>query len=233
MAKINIYSSKGVKKGDATLPKEMQAKTNKVLLAQAVRVYEDNTHPGLAKVLTRGEMGRSTRKIYRQKGTGGARHGARSAPIFVGGGIAHGPQGVKRKLSLSKKISKLATLSALNLKAELGMIVAVEGLTAFKKTKEVQILINQIVKDLKLTKKVNTILLALKDYSKEAVLAFRNIKGLAVMPFKSLNAYQILSTNVLILDGSLFEEPKKEKVSDTKAVKAKKVAVKSKKTVTK
>src|SRR3989344_5966768 len=99
MLKVNLYDSAGKKKEGLSLPKEFEVKPNFRLLAQAYHVYEDRTHLGLAKAKTRGEVRISTKKIYKQKGTGGARHGAKSAPIFVGGGVAHGPKGIKRKLA--------------------------------------------------------------------------------------------------------------------------------------
>jgi len=105
MTKVNLYKLSGATE-KTEFPKKYQGNIEPSLLAQAVRVYEDRMHPGLSKVKTRSEVAKSTRKIYKQTGTGGARHGAKSAPIFVGGGVAHGPKGVKRLLSLSKKLVK-------------------------------------------------------------------------------------------------------------------------------
>src|SRR5690554_4960009 len=80
-------------------------KANPTLLAQAVRVYLSNLRQGTSKVKTRSEVSRTRAKWYRQKGTGNARHGARSAPIFVGGGVAHGPNGQQNwTKSLSRKM---------------------------------------------------------------------------------------------------------------------------------
>jgi large subunit ribosomal protein L4 len=107
MLKVDLYSFEGKKKENATLPKEYDVKPNLILLSQAIHVFESREHLGLARTKTRSEVAISTKKIYRQKGTGGARHGAKSAPIFVGGGTAHGPKGVKRilRLSESQKLS--------------------------------------------------------------------------------------------------------------------------------
>ena len=91
MLKTKTYSLKGTKLKETSLPKEFGQKENLPLLAQAVRVYEERSHIGFAKTKTRAEVNRTTKKVYKQKGTGGARHGARSAPIYVGGGTAHGP----------------------------------------------------------------------------------------------------------------------------------------------
>jgi len=79
-----------------SLPKGFDLKKAEKLLVQIVRVFEDRTHFGLNKVKTRSEVNKTRKKLYKQKGTGGARHGAKSAHIFVGGGVAHGPKGEKR-----------------------------------------------------------------------------------------------------------------------------------------
>src|SRR3989344_3714386 len=82
---VPVFNLSGKKKGSVELPKEIfGAKVNEKLLAQAVRVYLVNQRQGTASTKTRGEVAGSTRKIYRQKGTGRARHGAIKAPIFVG-----------------------------------------------------------------------------------------------------------------------------------------------------
>src|SRR5260221_7335072 len=85
-------------------------------VAQAVRVYLGNQRQGTAKVKTRGEVERTKKKWYKQKGTGGARHGARSAPIFVGGGVSHGPTGTTDwSLKMSKPMRKVALRTALSM----------------------------------------------------------------------------------------------------------------------
>ena len=77
MNKIDVYSIDASKKGDILTPANFKEKLNLELLSQAIRVYGDRKHPGLNKTKTRGEVRISTRKIYRQKGTGFARHGAK------------------------------------------------------------------------------------------------------------------------------------------------------------
>jgi len=86
------------------------------LLAQAIYVYQENSHAGTSKVKTRGEVDFTKKKVYKQKGTGNARHGAKSAPIFVGGGVVFGPRGLKLATkSLNKKMKLKALLGALSL----------------------------------------------------------------------------------------------------------------------
>src|SRR3989337_4392523 len=102
---IDIVNSQNKKVDTMTLPKEIFGlPDNPNLMAQAIRVYLANQHQGSKKTLTRGEVNRTTAKVWKQKGTGRARHGSRKAPIFVGGGIAHGPRGVTAaSLKLTKK----------------------------------------------------------------------------------------------------------------------------------
>src|SRR3989344_4073637 len=94
MISVPAFSITGESLKVVTLPvKVFGVKADPALLAQAVRIYLGNQRKSSAKTKTRAEVEGSTRKIYRQKGTGRARHGSIRAPIFVGGGIAHGPDG--------------------------------------------------------------------------------------------------------------------------------------------
>ncbi len=90
------------------------------LLAQAVRVYLANQRQGTQNAKTRAEVERTRKKLYRQKGTGGARHGDRKAPIFVGGGVAFAPKPRDYSLALSKKMRRLALYGALSAQAKAG-----------------------------------------------------------------------------------------------------------------
>jgi len=211
MSKANVYSAKGTKLSSINLPEQYGEKENFTLLAQALRVYEAKRHPGLSKVKSRGEVSLTTRKWYRQKGTGRARHGAQSAPIFVGGGVAHGPKGVKRELSLPKKMRQKALNVALSLKAQNGEVVAVSGLDTLKKTKEAKKLIDSLlVKEKKEGKKTTFVL---SEASKSARLALRNIEGVAIVDFKNLNAYQVYFGGVLVIDKKALGKGKSKKGS--------------------
>jgi large subunit ribosomal protein L4 len=115
--KLSVYDLKGAIAESLTLPKEIfGAKINNSLMAQAVRVYLANQRRGTLKTKSRGEVAISTRKIYRQKGTGRARHGAKSAPIFVGGGIAFGPKPRDFSMKLNQNMRRVALFSALSAK---------------------------------------------------------------------------------------------------------------------
>ncbi|KKS43913.1 MAG: 50S ribosomal protein L4 [candidate division CPR1 bacterium GW2011_GWA2_42_17] len=122
-----LYDEKGQKSGEIGLNTAVfGAKPNFDLMAQAVLVSLGNQRLGLAKVKTRGEVSLTTRKMYAQKHTGRARHGAASAPIFVGGGVAHGPKPGKREKFLNDKMKKMATISALSQKWQEGKVAVLE-----------------------------------------------------------------------------------------------------------
>jgi large subunit ribosomal protein L4 len=213
MNKIDTYSLKGVKLAATALPKDFEEKENPSLLAQAIRVYEHGAHFGLAKTKTRAEVKRTKKKWYRQKGTGGARHGARSAPIFVGGGVAHGPKAVKRQRTLPKAMARKALALAIALKVKAGEVVSVAGADKVKKTKEVDELVVKIAKQLKLGKE-GRFTFALAGKNIEKMKYFKNIKNVKAESFKNLNAYKVYFGGILILDKDIFEKkvksPKKE-----------------------
>src|SRR3990172_10626024 len=115
---LPVYGVDGKEKTPADLQKEIfSVEVNPRLLAQYVRVYLANQRQGNASTKTRGEVTGSTRKIYRQKGTGNARHGSIKAPIFVGGGITFGPKPRDYSLKMNKKQKTLALFSSLTVKA--------------------------------------------------------------------------------------------------------------------
>lgn len=209
--KAKLYTSKGVLKQEVTLPKEYVTTASKSLLLQAVRVFEDNTHFGLNKVKTRSEVNLTKKKLYKQKGTGGARHGAKSAHIFVGGGVAHGPTGEKRKLNLPTKMKKTALLLSFAKKFNDGRAVLVEGLNKVKKTNEASKIVEAVKKTLGLKTKV-VLVLTTKDMKLAKV--YRNIKDLTVKEFSSLNAFTVLGASMLMMDNNCFEikedKPKKK-----------------------
>lgn len=205
MSKVNVYSSKGTKGTAITLPKKFSEKMNKALLAQAIRVYEDRSHTGSSVVKTRGQVKASTRKIYRQKGTGGARHGSISAPIFVGGGKAHGPKGVKRLLTLPKKMRAKALAIALTAKADDSKLVAVTDIAKLAKTKEAESLLKKIAASEKYAKNPRYTIVVTKENS-NALKAFRNLANASVCNFESLNAYKVFLGGIIVIEKSAFEE---------------------------
>lgn len=193
--KITIYDKNG-KKTDKqmVLPKEIfEAKINLPLMAQAVKVFLANQRMASPKAKTRSEVTGSTKKIWRQKGTGRARHGDNKAPIFVGGGKAHGPTGEKKRLSLSKKMKQAALRSALSSKASEKAIFVVDDLTKIApKTKQaVKFIDNLGIGDKKAT-------LYLSKNNDNIIRAFGNLPNVTIAFANQLNAYQALSSGRMI-----------------------------------
>jgi len=209
---LSIYDIEGKEIKTVELPKEVfAAKANPSLLAQAVRVYLVNQRQGNVKVKTRGEVIGSTRKIYRQKGTGKARHGAIKAPIFVGGGIAHGPKQKEYNLKFNKKERKIALFGALSEKLKENKIFGLEekALTMKPKTKAVV----DFLKELKLIGK-NNLMIMKKMEKNNLVLSMRNISNITFVDVNSLNPYLILKSSSLIFVENALEVFNKQKNAD-------------------
>ncbi len=191
---VTVYDAKGKETGTMELPKEVfGAKINPVLMAQAVRVYLANQRLGSANTRTRGEVDGSTRKIYRQKGTGRARHGGIRAPIFVGGGVAHGPKAKDFELSLSKKMKKAAVASALSSLAKDGNIKVVAGFEKIEpKTKSVA----AALVEMGLSQK--KALLVMPKHLENVFKAARNIDNIKVSAAAMLTTYDVLNAGTLV-----------------------------------
>ncbi len=202
------------------LPKEFETKGNMDILSQAIHVYRSRSHFGVAKVKGRGEVARTTKKVYKQKGTGGARHGARSAPIFVGGGVTFGPRVAKTVLRLSSALKKTSLATALTLMAKEGKVVVVSGFSTVKSTKEVAALLSKL--------EGKRFVVALSGENADKIRFIRNIKGVEVVHYQALNAHLVIFGGTLVIDSSVFakekEAPKTVVKVDTKTVK--KVATK-------
>ena len=180
------------------LPSEIfGAKINDSLMSQAVRVYLANQRQGTVKTKDRGEVNKTTKKIYQQKGTGRARHGSKRAPIFVGGGLAFGPRPRDFSLNLSKKMKTLALFSALSSKLKDNEIKIVKGLeTVIPKTK----IMAGVLKSLGIEDK--RILLVMPKAGKESESVYRasrNIEGVEILSANTLNAYRVLDNKLVLL----------------------------------
>ena len=209
MVKIDLYDTSGKKVGKIVLPSEIfAAKLNPRLMAQAVRVYLANQRQGGAKTKTRSEVNRTKAKWYRQKGTGRARHGSRAAPIFVGGGVAHGPTGKENyQLNMSQRMKKAALFSGLTDKLKNQKIVVVKGLEKIEpKTKKMK----KILENLGITGEVKKTLLILPEKLENVILAGRNLAGLNLISANLLNVYQVLNNEQLI-----FMENSIDKLKET------------------
>src|SRR3990170_3346380 len=138
MTTAQSYNLKGERQEKLNLPKEQfGVNASPSLLAQAVRIFLSNQRRAAAKTKTRAEVAKTTAKMYKQKGTGRARHGSYAAPIFVGGGVAHGPTGEQNYTSkMPKKMKKLAIESAFSDRAKDKKVVIVHTDKMEGKTKE-------------------------------------------------------------------------------------------------
>jgi len=124
-----VYDTDGKSVGQVELAEAVFGVTpHTAVLHEAVVWQLAGRHRGTHSTLTRGMVSRSTRKLYRQKGTGRARHGGRGAPVFVGGGIAFGPHPRSYRYSLPKKVRRLALRSALSARAAEGRIAVLDRL---------------------------------------------------------------------------------------------------------
>ncbi len=203
---VPMYDSKGAKSGSFALPREIfGAKINSVLMAQAVRVYLANQRQGNASTKTRGEVRGSTKKIYRQKGTGGARHGSKRAPIFVKGGINFGPKPRDYSLNLPQKMRRAALISALSQKAKGGEIKVLSGLVKIEpKTKGMAILIKKVTDDKKRKDRVLLVTSANPKELSNVYKAGRNIENVEILNAKLLNTYEVLKhKNLLFMKESV------------------------------
>lgn len=195
-----------------SLPEEIfGVKINKVLIAQAIRVYRANQRLGTASTKTRGEVEGSSRKIYRQKGTGRARHGSIRAPIFVHGGVVFGPRPHDYGLHLSQKMKKAALFSALTSKFSKGEIKILQGIEKIEpKTKTFL----SVIGKLGLNDKKKKILVIASSEIENLKRAGRNIEGVTLTVAKRLNAHDILNSRQLLLMKDSVGELKKTFLKD-------------------
>jgi 50S ribosomal protein L4, bacterial/organelle len=163
-----------------------------------VKQYLANLRQGTHKSKERSEVSGSTRKLKKQKGTGGARSGDINSPVMIGGGRVFGPKPRDYRFKLNKKVKALARKSALTYKAQENAIVVVEDFTfEAPKTKE----FISIVKNLQVADK--KLLLVLADQNKNVYLSARNLVNANVVTASELNTYKVLNNNALVLTESV------------------------------
>ena len=162
------------------------------ILHRVVRWQRNKAQAGTHKVKTRSETSYSTKKIYRQKGTGGARHGDRNAPIFRKGGIYKGPTPRDHGHDLPKKFRKLGLRHALSAKANAGELVVIEAADAEGKT-------GARAKQVKNLGWKRALIIDGAQVNESFAKAARNIEGLDVLPSMGANVYDILKRDTLVL----------------------------------
>ena len=162
------------------------------ILHRVVRWQRNNAQAGTHKVKTRSETSYSTKKIYRQKGTGGARHGDRNAPIFRKGGIYKGPTPRSHGHDLTKKFRKLGLKHALSAKLKAGELVVIEDAASEGKTAALA----KQVKDLGWKR---ALVIDGAEVNENFARAAKNIEGLDILPTMGANVYDILKRDTLVI----------------------------------
>jgi len=192
---IDVYDVAGNVIGKVSLPGELFGeKMNETLLAQAVRVYLANKRQGTASTKTRGEVDGSTAKIYRQKGTGRARHGSKRAPIFVHGGVVFGPKPRDYSLALPQKMRRKALFCALSAKVQDNCLKVITGLEELApKTKAFVSVLE------KLHIANTTVLVVMSEEKDNLKRASRNLQGVMPVGATRLNAYDVLRAKHILV----------------------------------
>lgn len=165
----------------------------------AVKSYLAAQRQGTAKSKERSEMSGSTRKLHKQKGTGGSRKGDINSPTFRGGARVFGPKPHKYEIKLNVKVKRLARKSALSAKAAAGGIIVIEDFTFdAPKTSELAGILS--------TLNIRKSLLVTGEYDKMLYLSCRNLPYTTIAPATDLNTYQIMNSGTLVLAESSIEK---------------------------
>ena len=203
--KLKVINIEGTKVNDIEISdKIFSLKPNKNLIQSLIEWQINHFKRRTAKTKQRGEIRGSTAKIYAQKGTGGARHSSRKAPIFVGGGVAHGPKGAVYKVNkINKKVKKIGLFHVLSHKNKINSLFVVEDFkNEIKKTK----LFNNFLEKFKLK---DSLIISDKSSKSKIIKSARNIPNLKVIEQEGANAYDLLKyKNVVFTTSSIksFQE---------------------------
>ena len=203
--KLDKISIDGKKDSIEVLDKIFSAKVNNKLVSSVLYKTNANYKGRHAKTKQQNEVRGPTSKIYAQKGTGGARHASRKAPIFVGGGIAHGPKGelAYKKRKLNKNEKKLSVASLITEKNNnKNLLILNDFSSEIKKTKEMSSIINKL--------EISNSLLILDKNSKEKIeKSARNIPIVKVTDVNHFSAYDIIKFKKVVFTESSVKELEK------------------------
>ncbi len=186
--KLEVINIDGKKTNNVELSEKIfSAQLNKSVITSVVDWQINHLKPRTAKTKQRNEVKGSTAKIYAQKGTGGARHSSRKAPLFVGGGVAHGPKGnVYRIKKINKKTKKLGLIQMLSQKKRINSLYVVEDFKQeIKKTK----ILNQFLVKNKL---INSLMISDKNSKSNIMKSAKNIPNLKIIDQEGANVYDLL-----------------------------------------
>ena len=201
---LKIYNIKGEDTGRTIVVSDslFHTESNDHVIWLAVKQYLADQRQGTHKATERSEVSGSTRKLKRQKGTGGARAGDINSPVMVGGGRAFGPRPRNYSFKLNKKVKSLAKLSALSYKAKDDQIKVIEDFSfETPKTKNMV----QILNALQINKKKSLFVLP-SNQQNFVILSARNLRNVRVMSAPNLNTYEILYSNSLVFSESALKE---------------------------
>jgi large subunit ribosomal protein L4 len=200
--KIDVLDIKGQKTGRSVeLPADIFGiEPNEHAVYLAVKQYLAHQRQGTHKSKERSEMSGSTRKLFKQKGTGGARRGDINSPLLYGGARVFGPKPHEYNIKLNKKVRQLARKSAFSTKAAAGSIVVIEDFNfAAPKTKEFL----NVIKNLGIESSRRAVVVT-PEYNDTLLKSSRNIKRVSLARASDLNTYQIMHTQTLVLsEGSI------------------------------
>ena len=191
--KLKVIKIDGASAGSVELVDEIFGLDPRVdILHRVVRWQRNKAQAGTHKVKSRSETSYSRKKIYRQKGTGGARHGDRNAPIFRKGGVYKGPTPRSHAHDLPKKVRILGLKHALSAKAKEGALVILDKATASGKTSD-------LAKQVKELGWKRALVIDGTEVNDDFAQAARNIEGLDILPTIGANVYDILKRDTLVL----------------------------------
>ncbi|HLD63324.1 MAG TPA: 50S ribosomal protein L4 [Candidatus Peribacteraceae bacterium] len=236
---IDVFTATGTKKGTLTLPKSLfEAPIRMGLMHQAVIMQQSNRRRPIAHAKTRGEVQGSTRKLYKQKGTGRARRGAIRAPLLRGGGKTFGPRSNANFIKeMPKRMRHAALASCLSLQAKQQAIIGLEQYEGAKKTKTLHQLLSKLPVTLG-----RRILFVTPSRNESLFYSSRNIPGVKAITANYLNPEDVMNARNIIfvadalkvaeetfgpkqrpvISGQKFEDPeKRQAISDKKVLKAK------------
>ena len=203
--KIDKLNLDGKKTSIEVLDKIFSAKINKKLISNVLYKTNANYKGRHAKTKQQNEVSGPTSKIYAQKGTGNARHASRKAPIFVGGGVAHGPKGElsykKRKLNKSEKKNGIASLISAKVKSK-NLVIFSDFNNEIKKTKEM----TAIIKKFEMS---NSLIILDKSSRDKIEKSIRNIPNIKVTDTNHFSAYDIIKFKKVIFTETSVKELEK------------------------
>ena len=198
--KLGVINIDGKKVNDIDISDKIFSLTPDIYVIQSLVDWQLNHFkPRTAKTKQRNEVKGSTAKIYAQKGTGGARHSSRKAPIFIGGGVAHGPKGKVYKIKkINRKVRKLGLFHILSQKNKVNSLFVIEDFkNEIKKTK----IFNNFIKKNKLN---NSLIISDKNSKSNIIKSARNIPNLKIIEQEGANVYDILKyKNVIFTTSSI------------------------------